>query len=145
MVKKDLGEKELASICRELITPIRISAVLPSGYPLICSLWYEYSDSSFYCATQASARLVEILNSNPKCAFELSPNEPPYFGIRGYADAEIHSAGAAELLEKLIVKYLGNTDSKLATMLLSKSSTEVVIKIIPKTIFTWDYRERMSN
>ena len=89
--------------------------------------------------------MVEILQSNSKCAFELSPNKPPYFGLRGYGEAEIYSNGAVELLEKLIVKYLGSTDSTLAQKLLSNSSTEVIIKVQPKSLFAWDYRDRMSS
>ena len=139
------NQQQLENICSKLLTPLRISAILPSGYPLICSLWYEYNNACFYSVTQENAKLVEILRSNPRCGFELSPNEPPYFGLRGYADAEIQSTGAAELLEKLIVKYLGNTNSSLARHLLEKSDSEVMIKLTPRNIFTWDYRERMSR
>ncbi len=137
--------QQLEKICKGLVTPLRISAILPAGYPLICSLWYEYSNSCFCCVTQENAKLIEILGSNPQCGFELSPNEPPYYGLRGYADAEIQSAGAAELLEKLIVKYLGDTNSSLARHLLEKSHSEVMITLKPRSIFTWDYRERMSR
>ena len=144
MKKNKLETNEAGLIATDLVTPLRISAILASGYPLICSLWYEYVDSSFLCATQANAKLVKILESNPKCAFELSPNKPPYFALRGYADAEIRSEGAAELLETLIIKYLGDTRSKLARSLLSKSNTEVMLKLTPRNVFTWDYRERMS-
>jgi hypothetical protein len=126
------------------IAPIRISGISQSGFPLICSLWFEYEDNAIWCATQKTAKIARVLSENPKCAFELAPNEPPYYGVRGQANASLHLENADELLERLIVRYLGNKESKLAKKLLDDTANEVAIKIEPTNIFSWDYRKRMK-
>ncbi len=137
--------KDITAFCSRFTAPIRLCAVRASGYPLVCSLWYEYADGTFLCATQKTARIALCLHENPKCAFELSPNEPPYFGIRGSGDANITTAGAAELLQRLIQRYTGDMQSALARMLLDNAASEVMIKIRPKSIYSWDYTKRMRS
>ncbi len=44
----------------------------------------------------------------------------------------------------LIERYLGDTDSKLASFLLARAEQETVIGIEPQTLVSWDYRERMG-
>lgn len=144
-ILNELNTEDIDSFCSKFLVPIRLCGVMQSGYPLVCSLWYEYSNNEFLCATQKSASIARLLTDNPKCAFELSPNEPPYFGIRGTADADITTVGAAELLTRLIERYTGDLDSRLARMLLKNADNEVMLKIKPKSIYSWDYRERMTN
>jgi hypothetical protein len=124
--------------------PIRISGVAQSGYPIICSLWFEYADNALWCATQKTAKIARVLSDNPKCAFELAPNTPPYFGIRGQGNATLQIVDADKLLERLIDRYLGDRNSKLARMLLKKAADEVAMRIEIEQITSWDYRSRMK-
>ncbi|MEA5386726.1 hypothetical protein VB779_06340 [Haloarculaceae archaeon H-GB11] len=48
------------------------------------------------------------------------------------------------MLESLIVRYLGDTDSSLATWLLEDEREEVRIRIQPEVVYSWDYSDRMS-
>jgi hypothetical protein len=140
-----LSGKDINSFLNSYVAPIRLSGILDSGYPLICSLWFEYRDNAIWCATKRTSRIAQVLANNTKCAFELAPNEPPYFGVRGQGIASIHLENADDLLERLIIRYLGNNDSRLAKKLLNNAATEVAIKIEPAKIFSWDYRKRMEE
>jgi hypothetical protein len=144
-VDTSLLEADKKSLLSTYIAPVRISGVMSSGYPLICSLWFEYSDNALWCATQKTSKIARVLAVNPACAFELAPNEPPYFGIRGQGHASLHDENAGELLERLIQRYLGEGNSRLAEMLRSRVADEVVIRIVPEKVFTWDYRNRMQS
>jgi hypothetical protein len=44
----------------------------------------------------------------------------------------------------MLQRYLGGTDSKLGSWLLSRVEDEILITIEPLRLFTWDYRERMA-
>ena len=136
--------EERENFLTSYIAPIRISAVSQSGFPLICSLWFEYEDNAIWCATQKTAKIARVLSENPKCAFELAPNEPPYFGVRGQGSATVEVADADKLLERLIDRYLGDRKSSIAKMLLNKVADEVLIRIDVKQISSWDYRNRMK-
>ena len=112
---------------------------------LLCISITNSSSAPLSVLTKKHSKIVHVLQNNPKCAFELAPNEPPYYGVRGNGLASMHEDGAAELLERLIKRYLGSTDSKIAQKLLQQSEHEIAIMIEPGSITSWDYRQRMSD
>lgn len=125
--------------------PIRIACNMKNGWPVVISLWFKYDGGYIYCATQKSARIVEYLLNNPRCGFEIAEDRPPYCGIRGRAKARIDKSLGPEILEKLLVRYLGDTHNSLAKKLLAKRETEVAIVLEPSQVFSWDFSDRMSN
>jgi nitroimidazol reductase NimA-like FMN-containing flavoprotein (pyridoxamine 5'-phosphate oxidase superfamily) len=125
--------------------PLRLAVVDSSGFPMICSLWYRFDHGRIFCATTKGSRVVECLRENPKCGFELAPNEPPYFGVRGRGLAKTGPEGAMELLETLVDRYLGSRETKFAKWLLSRRDEEVVIGIDIQWMTSWDFRSRMSD
>jgi len=48
------------------------------------------------------------------------------------------------MLQRLLDNYLDDTESELASWLLSRSDEELLIQIEPVRLYTWDYRERMA-
>ena len=126
------------------VIPIRIS-VQDGDFPLICSVWFVYDESrqSLLCASHESSYLVKLLKQTPRCAFEIAPNEPPYCGVRGKADVELHRDNIDSLLPNLIERYLGDTSSKLASWLLGRIEQELVLELKPRWITAWDYSDRM--
>jgi hypothetical protein len=125
--------------------PIRVAALTESGWPAVLSLWYVPRDGSLWCATQRTAKIVRYLEGDSRCAFEVAPEDPPYRGIRGQGRASLHPGKGREMLETLLERYLGGTDSPLAGKLLSKAGSEVAIQIEPVSLFSWDYSERMKD
>ncbi|MFT5350338.1 MAG: hypothetical protein ACI9MF_001154 [Gammaproteobacteria bacterium] len=140
-----LSDEDINSFLNSYLAPIRLSGILDSGYPIICSLWFEHRDNAIWCATKKTSRIARVFADNTKCAFELAPNEPPYYGVRGQGIASLHLENTDDLLERLIIRYLGNNESRLAKKLLNNTATEVVIKVEPTKIFSWDYRKRMEE
>lgn len=137
-------EDETLAFLDRFRVPLRVSANTPSGFPLICSLWFRRDGERLLCATQRSAHVARCLERDPRCAFELAPNEPPYFGVRGRGMARIRTEGAEAVLESLIDRYLDDRDSALARWLLARAADEVVIEIEPEWLTSWDYRDRMN-
>ena len=125
--------------------PLRLSATDGQGYPRVCSLWFRRDGDQLLCATQEDAWIAQALTRDPRCGFELAPNEPPYYGVRGTGRARVTREGGAEELERLIDRYLGDRDSSLAKWLLSRADREVLIAIEVLGVSAWDYRERMTS
>jgi hypothetical protein len=125
--------------------PLRLAAIKPSGWPAVISLWFVLMDGKLWCATQSEAKIVSYVRAEPRCAFEVAPDQPPYRGVRGSANAVINEEQGEEILRTLLDRYLGGTDSPLAHNLLSKAEDEVAIEIRPVSIHTWDYRKRMES
>ena len=124
--------------------PARIACNAGHGFPLLNSLWYEYHDSSLWLATHASSTILDYLQRDSRCAFEIAVNEPPYRGVRGQARAEISRDGAGALLERLIARYLGDTNPDLARWLLGRADQEFLIRLRPTWLTAWDYSARMQ-
>lgn len=113
--------------------------------PSVVSLWFLYSDQILWCATQQSAKTVSILRENPKCGFEIAGEQQPYRGVRGQGVARIDAEQGPAVLERLILRYLGDGNESLARWLRSRSSSEVAVAIRPSNLYSWDYSRRMRS
>lgn len=125
--------------------PIRISCRTISGWPVVLSLWYLYRNGLIYCATKESARIVTYLKNEPRCGFEIAGDLPPYCGIRGQARAAVVPELGAEILEALLIRYVGNSDNKLAKQLLKEAEKEVALVLDPINCHSWDFSKRMQT
>jgi hypothetical protein len=112
---------------------------------MVVSLWYIHQNGQLLCATQKTAKIVSYLKYDPRCAFEIAEDRPPYCGVRGQAKAIIDEAIGAVVLEQLLHRYLGGIQNSLAKKLLAKSETEVAIVLDPTRVFTWDFSSRMKD
>lgn len=129
----------------EVRVPVRLACNGSAGHPLLASLWYLPHDGKLWCATQSSARVTELLMRDPRCAFEVSVEAPPYRGVRGRGLAKIHEDRGEAVLRALIDRYLGGADSRIARTLLARVESEVAIEIDAQALVTWDYRDRMRG
>jgi len=136
---------EIETYLTEAAVPIRVAYLGRSGWPAVQSLWYLYDDGALWCATQATARIVSHLARDPRCAFEIAPNEPPYRGVRGQGRAEIDAANGPAILRALIRRFLPSEDSSLARWLLGREEQEVAIRIGDLSVASWDFTRRMSR
>jgi nitroimidazol reductase NimA-like FMN-containing flavoprotein (pyridoxamine 5'-phosphate oxidase superfamily) len=136
---------ELDAFLAQSRIPIRLAVNGSRGHPLLASLWFVPQGDTIWCATQRSARIARALTRDPRCAFELAPETPPYRGVRGRALAALHDDRAEEILRLAIARYLGDPSSRFARWLLSRARNETAIALEPRSFFCWDYRERMGT
>jgi hypothetical protein len=125
--------------------PIRLALINKNGYPIVVSLWFKISDGKILCATKPTAKIVQYFSKNNLCGFEISSDKPPYRGMRGSGICKINHKNGKEVLETLILKYLGEGDSKLKHFLLEKADKEISLEIMPQKIFHFDYTQRMTG
>ena len=136
---------EMNTYLESVRIPLRLACTTESGWPMAVSLWFKHQNGRLFCATQKSARVVSYLQNDPRCAFEISADLPPYCGVRGQAIASIDESIGVEILAQLLVRYLGGMDSALARILIAKSDDEVAIILKPVKIYTWDFSSRMQD
>ncbi len=136
---------QIDGFLEETVVPLRLACTARSGHPTLASLWFLPAEGRLWCATQETAKVASFLATDPRCAFEVSLESPPYQGVRGKGLATLHQSRAASILPKLIDRYLGHTQGRLATSLLSRLDTETAISIEATSLFAWDYQERMSD
>lgn len=139
------SKADIERFLRDARIPVRLACLNASGGPLLCSLWYLYSDGAIWCATQRSAHLVKLLERDARCAFEVAGDDPPYRGVRGQGEAHLSTADGPAVLLSLIDRYLGDRDSAFARWLVSRSSDEVAIRVNPGWMTSWDFTRRMGG
>jgi nitroimidazol reductase NimA-like FMN-containing flavoprotein (pyridoxamine 5'-phosphate oxidase superfamily) len=125
--------------------PIQIACNGSNGYPVLASLWFVPIEGKLYCATQRSARIISLISQDPRCAFELSIKVPPYRGVRGQGIATVHPGLGEKILHVLIDRYLGDSTSPPAPLLLARAEHEVAIAIEPRSLTSWDFTDRMRD
>ena len=130
---------------RDTVVPIRLASMEPGGCPVVLSLWYLYAEGAIWCATQRTAHVVKRLEREPRCGFEIAADRLPYRGIRGRAESTIDLGSGATILTRLIKRYLGGTESQLATRLLARAESEVALRLDALRVSTWDFTERMAE
>lgn len=138
------SRQEIDSFLSGTHYPLRLACVGEDGYPRVVSVWFLYLDGKFFCASHSASQLVALLGANGRVGFEVAPNEPPYYGVRGQGDVTLTRAGGAQMLERLLARYLGGLESPLASWLLSRAQDELLLTITPRRLFSWDYRQRMG-
>jgi len=140
-----MANKSSEEYLMEAKIPLRLSCISTSGWPVVLSLWYLFEEGRIYCATPQQAKVVTYLMREERCAFEVASDEPPYCGVRARARATIDQDRGLEILERLLVRYLGGVDKPLAKKLLSRSASEVAIQLEPLGYYTWNFTNRMRN
>jgi nitroimidazol reductase NimA-like FMN-containing flavoprotein (pyridoxamine 5'-phosphate oxidase superfamily) len=135
---------QIEEFLSDTVIPLRIASAGRTS-PLVQSLWFRYDKDSLWCCTQRDALLTRRLTSDPRCGFEVSGDQPPYRGVRGTARAEIMADRAADMLPRLIDRYLGDEPSPLADWLLSRLDREVAIRLHELRVTTFDFTPRMST
>ena len=124
--------------------PIRIACNGRNGHPVVASLWFVPIEGKLYCATQRSARIISLLGLDPRCAFEVSVESPPYRGVRGQGVVSLSPGRGEEILRQAIDRYLGDSTKPPAPLLLARAEHEIAIVIEPKWLASWDFRQRME-
>lgn len=144
-IKGPWDQAAAAAYLEQTRFPLRLACVGRDGFPRVVSLWYQYHAGSFLCVTHRDAKLTTLLRNNHKVGFEVSPNEPPYHGVRGQGLVSLHETGGEAVLRDNLQSYLGGMDSSLARWLLSRAEEELLVRVDITRMFSWDYRERMAD
>ena len=129
---------------KSIVVPLRLSVNNKNGWPIVVSLWFLYEDGQIFAASRQSSKIVEYIGANSRCGFEIAPESPPYFGVRGYGAATLSPDQDAALLKRLADRYLGSEETPFRQWLVSAAKEETAISIAPKTWMSWDYRSRMN-
>jgi nitroimidazol reductase NimA-like FMN-containing flavoprotein (pyridoxamine 5'-phosphate oxidase superfamily) len=139
------SEDRVRGYLEQSVVPLRLACADSSGWPVVLSLWYVFDDGALWCATPARSRAARWLAREPRCGFELAPNEPPYFGVRGRGRAELLPELGSRVLHRLVTRYLGSDSSELARWLLSRRAPETAIRLEPLHVASWDFSHRMRE
>lgn len=127
------------------VIPMRLAIITLSGEPVVASHWFLYDKGLLWCATKEGSLVDRCLASTPKCGFEISPDAPPYHGVRGRGIATRTPDHGLALLRRLHDRYLGEDETRFRNWLLGRDDGEIAVSIQPTRLMSWDYSKRMGE
>ena len=136
--------KGLEAFLGEAVIPLRLG-IAAAKAPLIVPLWFRYQDGGFWCVTHRDAHVVAAVREQPSCAIDISTNDVPYRGVRGAGMVRVVPERGPALIEFMVERYLGGSDSRLARWLLGRREEEVGLRITPQWLTSWDFSARMGD
>jgi len=133
---------------RFLISDVRniyLGTLDDKSEPNIHPVWFYYDNqkNKIYVETAKSSKKIQNLNQKNVIYFCIDDSTPPYKGVRGKGKTKISTDNDFNyfIAEKIMIKYLGNLDHPMASVLLEnvRKGQSVLIEISPKYFSTWNY------
>jgi hypothetical protein len=123
---------------------MRLAVNDPAGFPRLCSMWFDFDGESIIAVGHKNALLIQLLEKDGRCGFEIATNTEPYMGVRGQAVASIHKEQGRDLLPSLIEKYIADRHPDLQSWLMNRIDDEYAIKLKLEWLSAWDFSGRMK-
>ncbi len=145
---KPLSERDIKDFLTTKVLNIHLGTVDENGHANIHPAWYYYDDSKekIYVETGRHSKKMENLARNNTIYFCIDDPNPPYKGVRGKGNVEVHRDVTFNVLiaQKIHLRYLGNLEHPIAHELMDaiKKGQSVVLEISPKYYSTWDYSKQ---
>ena len=135
---------ETVAFMHETNAPMRLAVNGASGFPILTPLWHIWIEGASWAAVKPNSAIARALRRDPRCAFDISIETPPYKGVRGRGHANIEPNGAS-LLQRLLDRYMGAEAPNFQARLLRDSKDECAICIQPTQMTSWDFSKRMVS
>ncbi|WP_316504831.1 pyridoxamine 5'-phosphate oxidase family protein [Nitrosopumilus sp.] len=121
----------------------RIGSIDKKGDPNVHPVWYYFDNDKIYFETCKDARKAQNIKNKNTIYFCIDDDTAPYKGVRGKGTAAIIQDvdKSLPMVEKLLLKYIGSLDNKMAKFLFNsvKNGESIVIEITPRFFATWDH------
>jgi general stress protein 26 len=145
-----LNEEELGDFLTTGNLNIHLATVNERGHANIHPAWYYYdrSNDKIYVQTSKESKKYKKYKSkeDENIYFCIDDPSPPYKGAsgRGTVNMSEDSNLNIPIVEKILIKYMGNLEHAMAQGLLDlhKKGQYVVLEISPKYYSTWDYSKQ---
>lgn len=124
--------------------PMRLAVNGASGFPILTPLWHIWIEGAVWAAAKPNSAIVRALRRDPRCAFDISIETPPYKGVRGRGHAQIETNGIP-VLKRLLDRFMGAQAPVFQARLLHASTDECAIRIQTSQLTSWDFSKRMAD
>ncbi|MEW6604503.1 MAG: pyridoxamine 5'-phosphate oxidase family protein [Thermoproteota archaeon] len=118
-------------------------AYVDGGRPVVHPVWYYYSKSKFFVATDINSAKARALRKNPEAYFlvDESPKGGPTQGVRGRGTARVidDPSYGTKVTRRNVKRYMGTLTSKAAKDVLKLGPESCVIEITPSYMATWKF------
>lgn len=100
------------------------------GNVLLSPVWYEWRDGGFNVATSGNDIKIRHLSRDPRAAVVVAEQAAPYAGVEVRGAARLIRDGAGDIATRIAARYGEGADD------------DVVIRLTPGTLRTWDFADQ---
>jgi PPOX class probable F420-dependent enzyme len=114
------------------------------GQPRVRPLWYLWRNGEFLFTTRMEARHTgRDLMANPRVAVSVASEDRPYRAVIAHGRPDVLDKDE-ELLLAISTRY-GDQEGRRWTARAMNEPDRVLLRIIPETLLTWDYRRESTD
>lgn len=122
---------------------MRLAYVTASGQPKVVPIWWQYADGRFTVITGPKAEKVRHLAANPKVAFTLDTDRPPYRVLLVDGEAAVEQVdGMAPEYPAIVRRFMGPAAEGYLARMEGRVKRQVRITIAPRRWRILDFVER---
>jgi PPOX class probable F420-dependent enzyme len=137
-MRKDLGIEGLGDLV-ELPIVATLATYRRDGTVLLSPVWHEWRDGGFTVCVNGDDVKAKHVRRDPRASIALYESEPPYRGVELRTHASITTEDIAETWMRIAVRYLGQEVG--AAYAADMSGIEVLLRLVPGELRTWDFAD----
>jgi len=136
-----MDEKQMIDFLEREKVMMRLGMIDEDGYPMVHPVWFAYEDGSLWAVVERTSRKARVLRKNTKVYFTIDKSAYPPKGVRGRGTALLieDDSLALKVTKKHLLKYHGTIDDDYARDFLDSPHEQVIVKVSPIYLATWDY------
>ena len=141
-----LSRAEIDDFLSNSKIPLRLGTVDPDGTPVIQPVWYYYENDKLYLMSDKGSRKLKNIDRRKGVYFSVDTEAAPYKGVKGKGTANIvkDTGKAVSMVEKIVTRYLGDSNNPMGKRLVGavRTGDEILVQITPHYYSVWDYSKR---
>ena len=106
------------------------------GSLLLSPVWHEWLDSGFDVVTGHDDVKARHLRRDPRATILVYEHTPPYRGIEVRGRATLTEEGAADVVRRVAVRYLGE---ERGAAYAAQGGDDLLIRLEPDVVRAWDF------
>jgi PPOX class probable F420-dependent enzyme len=120
-----------------------LATLCADGSILLAPVWHEWRDGGFNVIVGADDVKARNIQRDPRVSLSVYEDDPPYAGVELRGQATVASADDDSLIRRLAIRYLGEqAGNAYAT---SSTDPQVVVRLEPGTLRSWDYSDMWES
>ena len=137
-----MSQIEVDKFLLESRIPLKLGTIDQHGDPIIHPIWYHYDEGKFYLITASNSRKMQNASRHRIVYFCVDTETRPYKGVKGKGTLSTikDRERTVRMGERIISKYLGNSENPLGKYLIKRLKTgeEALVQITPHYFSVWD-------
>ena len=142
-IGRALSQDEIIQFLKTSKKNLQLGTIDEKNEPNVHPVWFLFENDKLYIATETKSKKLKSIRRNNLVYFSVDEDSSDFRGVRGKGIAKILEDREFNVrtTEKIVIKYAGSLDGKLAKEVMAeiKDGSELLIEISPKFYSTWSF------